>query len=129
MDNDTLFEELAELIKELQEKCPLAKGFTLDSHKKELIDEAVEAAEAVDKKDWENLKEELGDVLWDWLTFCAIAEKEGKFTTKEVLEELKEKIKQRNPHVFGNQKITTLQEAQEAKRKAKQEWKAMKCKK
>ncbi len=123
---DKLFKELVELIHELQEKCPAASKLSFDNQKKELVDEAIEARMAVDKKDWQNLKEELGDVLWDWLTFCTIAEKQRKFTTAEVLEYLKEKIKRRNPHVFGNEKASTVEEAREAKKKAKKEWKERK---
>ena len=124
MDNHKLFDELAKLIREVQLKCPIVKEFTLESHPKELLNEAQEVAEAVEKQDWENLKEELGDVLWDWIHICHLAEKRGLFSTKEVLEQLEEKIKRRNPHVFGNVKVETKEEAkelwQEIKKKEKE---------
>ncbi len=123
---DKLFKELAELIYELREKRPDTKSHSLDFYKKDLVDEAIEARMAVDKENWEELKEELGDVLWAWLEFCARAEKEGLFTTNEVLELLKHKLKQRNPHVFGNENVETIEEARDAKKKAKKEWKEKK---
>jgi len=125
---EQLFKEAAELIRELSQKCPDAKEHTFGFMKKDLVDEAIEARMAVDKKDWQELKEELGDVLWSWIDFCFVAEKEGKFTTQEVLEFLQEKIKRRNPHVFGNEKADTIEEARNAKKKAKEQWKAEKNK-
>ncbi len=122
---EQLFKEVAELIHELSQKCPDAKEHTFSFMKKDLVDEAIEARMAVDKQDWQELKEELGDVLWSWIDFCIVAENEGKFTTQEVLEFLQEKIKRRNPHVFGNEKAETREEArqlkEEVKRKEKQQ--------
>ena len=125
-NSDKLFKELAELLQTIKQKCPDSKYNDLNFYKKDLVDEAIEARMAVDKKDWQELKEELGDVLWSWLEFCIQAEKEGLFTTEEVLELLKHKLKQRNPHVFGNKKAETVEEAREAKKKAKKEWKEKK---
>ncbi len=123
-DSKELFEEIAKLISELREKCPSASVRTFDRQKKELLDEAIEVRMAVDKEDWENLKEELGDVLWDWMVFCLIAEQKGLFKTSEVLETLKAKIKRRNPHVFGNAIAKTKEEVeamrQEIKKKEKE---------
>ncbi len=119
MENHKLVDKLAELILEIQAKDPIAKEFTLESHPHELISEANEVLEAVEKKDWENLKEELGDVLWDWIHICHLSEKRGLFTTQEVLELLEEKIHRRNPHVFGDVKIETKEEAREQWQKIK----------
>ena len=125
MKEKHLFDELAELIKEINEKCPAVKEYKIEEHWKELLSEAEEVREAIKEEDWENLKEELGDVLWDWLTMCRLAEKRGLFTTREVLEQLREKIHRRNPHVFGNMKVETKEEAKtlwnEIKRKEKEE--------
>jgi len=123
MKNQKQFTEILALIKELEAKCPARKTVSLEEQKKELVDEAVEAGLSVDKKDWVELKEELGDVLWDWMVFCNIAEQKELFSLEEVLELLKIKIKQRNPHVFGNEKANTKEEALEVKRRAKQKWK------
>jgi len=124
---EQLFKKVAELIRELSQKCHDTKEHTFNFMKKDLVDEAIEARMAVDKKDWQELKEELGDVLWSWIDFCIVAEKEGKFTTQEVLEFLQEKIKKRNPHVFGNEKADTVEEAKAVKKKAKEAWKGKQC--
>lgn len=126
MENEKLFKELTELIHELQTKCPHSSTLTLENQKKELINEAIEARTAVNKKDWQNLKEELGDVLWDWMTFCWIAEQKGLFKTSQVLEILKQKIKRRNPHIFGNATAKSKEEALKLKEKAKKQEKEFK---
>jgi uncharacterized protein YabN with tetrapyrrole methylase and pyrophosphatase domain len=127
-NTDRLFKELAELLQTIKQKCPESRSNDLNFYKKDLVDEAMEARMAVDKQDWQELKEELGDVLWSWLDFCIQAEKQGLFTTQDVLELLKHKLQQRNPHVFGKQKASTIEEAKAAKKKAKQEWKEGKSK-
>ncbi len=123
MENEKVFKKVIALIREISQKCPETKEHDFDFYKKDLVDEAIEARMAVDKEDWPELKEELGDVLWSWMDFCLQAEKEGLFTMEDVLEFLKHKLVQRNPHVFGNQKASTLEEARNAKKKAKKEWK------
>ncbi len=117
------FDKIIEIVKAISQKCPEAKEHDFGFLKKDLVDEAIEARMAVDKKDWQELKEELGDVLWSWIDFCIVAEKKGLFTMDEVLELLEHKLKRRNPHVFGNEKANTKEDARKAKEKAKQEWK------
>ena len=110
---------LERIVKEIKD----TKELTIENQKRNLLDKAIDARKAVDTKDWNKLQEELANVLISWLTFCKAAEKQKLFTTKEVLEYLKEKMRQRNPHVFGEKKATSLEEAIKAREKAKQEWK------
>jgi uncharacterized protein YabN with tetrapyrrole methylase and pyrophosphatase domain len=112
-------EELVELMLKNKEKCPWVKGLTLDSQKLELQSEVKEVLEAIDKKDYPNLKEELGDVLWDTLLLASLAEKEGLFTVKEVLNEVTAKIKRRKPWLLEGKEVS-LEEAQACWFKAKE---------
>ena len=105
------FEELVDVVKKTLEKCPWAKEQTIEKHKDEILSEAKEIINAVDKKDYENLKEELGDLFYDILFICAIAEKEGLFTTKEVINGVKGKLIRRKPWVFGNETVKSSEEA------------------
>jgi len=88
-----------------RKKCPWAKKQKIESHAEELIKEAVEFQEAVQKKDLENMKEEFGDVFWDLLFIGAIAEEENLFTIKGALEDACKKFERRKPWVFGNEKL------------------------
>ncbi len=119
MDKNKDFQEIENLLRKIKKECPECNSNTFDFYKKDLVDEAIEARMAVDKEDWVELKEEFGDVLWSWMDFCLQAEKEGLFTMEEVLEFLKHKLEKRNPHVFGNTKANTIEEAREAKKTSK----------
>ena len=103
-----------------KDKCPWVKELTLDRQKKELESEVKEVIEAIDKKDYDNLKEELGDVLWDTLLLACLAEREGLFSVKEVLAELNEKIARRKPWLAEGKEVS-LEEAKEHWFKAKEE--------
>ncbi|MBI2129812.1 nucleotide pyrophosphohydrolase [Candidatus Woesearchaeota archaeon] len=105
------FEELVVAIKKTLEKCPWAKEQTIEKHKEEILSEAEEIAEAIDKKDYENLKEELGDLFYDILFICAISEEKKLFTTKEVIDGVKDKLVRRKPWVFGNETVKSSEEA------------------
>ena len=59
------------------------------------------------KGDWENLKEELGDVLLQVVFHSALAEREGHFDLSGVIRTVNEKLVRRHPHVFGGKKLST----------------------
>lgn len=113
------FEELINVLKKSMEKDPWLKEQTIEKYKKEIIDEANEIVAAIDKKDFENLKEELGDLFWDVLVLCFIAEKKGLFKAKDVINDIKEKMVRRRPFVFGNEKVSSTKEAVEVWNKVK----------
>jgi len=62
--------------------------------------------------DYENLKEELGDLLYDLMHLVEIGVEEGLFTTKEVIEQVNAKLVRRKPWVFGDEKIETAEAAE-----------------
>ena len=103
--------------------CPWDKKQTHESLIKCLRDESQELIDAIEKKDDENMKEELGDVLLQVLMHAQIAKEEGKFTIDDVIKTLYDKLHYRHPHVFGDVKASTPQEAlavwQEMKRKSR----------
>jgi uncharacterized protein YabN with tetrapyrrole methylase and pyrophosphatase domain len=103
-----------------KEHCPWVRELTLDSQKSELESEVKEVVEAIEKKDYENLKEELGDVLWDALLLAVLAERQGLFKVKEVLAGLNEKIRRRKPWLDEGKEVS-LEEAKAHWSKAKEE--------
>ncbi len=115
------FEELVSIVKQLRapEGCPWDREQTNRSLLPYFLEEAYELIESVDQEDWQNLKEELGDILLHAVFQAAIAEAESRFKLSESLEMITEKLVRRHPHVFG--------EAQaEAPFHAKQNWEAAK---
>ena len=82
--------------------CPWDKKQTHESLIKCLQNESQELIDAINKKDDENMKEELGDVLLQVLMHSQIAAEEGKFTIDDVIQGLYDKLHRRHPHVFGD---------------------------
>ena len=76
---------------------------------------------AIENKDKENLKEELGDLLLQPIFHAFFAEEENLFTLTEVIDNLNKKLIKRHPHVFGSAKASTPEEALA-------QWKAAKLK-
>ncbi len=81
--------------------CPWDRAQTHASIRRNLLEEAYEAAEAIDRDDTENLKEELGDVLLQVVFHARMAEEEGKFSFDDVVDGVCKKLVFRHPHVFG----------------------------
>lgn len=104
--------------------CPWDRKQTHESLIKNLREESEELIAAIEKKDAENMKEELGDVLLQVLLHAQIAKEEGLFSIEDVMEGLYQKLHYRHPHVFGEVKVTNPEEAlavwKEMKRKSRQ---------
>ncbi len=111
-ENLYTFEDLIHIIGELRSDhgCPWDREQTYESLKKCLADETQEVFQAVDKKDMENLCEELGDVLLQVMLNSQIAKERGDFTIEEVIDGLCRKMIRRHPHVFGDAKVNSVEE-------------------
>lgn len=106
--------------------CEWDRAQTLHTIKDKLLEEAEEVAEAIDKEDHENLKEELGDLMYNVFTIALIAEENDLFDIKKVFDEAAEKLIRRHPHVFADAKAETPEEVSELWKKIKEEEKALK---
>ena len=104
--------------------CPWDKKQTHESLIKNLREESEELVTAIEKKDPDNMKEELGDVLLQVLLHAQIAKEEGLFTIDDVIQGLYDKLHYRHPHVFGDVKVKNPEEAlavwKEMKKKSRQ---------
>jgi uncharacterized protein YabN with tetrapyrrole methylase and pyrophosphatase domain len=114
------FEEFIDLIEKNLKRCPWAKDQDIESHKGELLSEAKEVIEAIEKKDYQNLKEELGDLIWDTVMMAYLAEKEGHFKSGEIMKSIKEKIKRRKPYILKEGNNISIEEANKIWNKAKE---------
>lgn len=90
--------------------CPWDKAQTHESLRMQLIEEAYEAADAMlnykTKGEFDNLREELGDILLQVILHSVIAEEEKIFTLEDVVNEITEKMIHRHPHVFHPENLT-----------------------
>lgn len=91
--------------------CQWDREQTLKSLRKELMSEAQELSDAIDKEDHEELKEEIGDLIWVATHIAKVAEEKGIFTFDDVLKAINEKMVRRHPHVFGNKKANDVEDA------------------
>lgn len=82
--------------------CPWDREQTFDSIKPYTLEETYEVLEAIDNRDWDELRGELGDLLLQVLFYSEMAEEEKRFSIDDVLDQLSNKLINRHPHVFGN---------------------------
>ncbi len=100
------YEDLLEIIRLLRSEdgCPWDKAQTHQPIRRGLLEEAYEAAEAIDNDDPVLLKEELGDVLMQVVFHADIESDAGRFTIDDVCDGVVKKLLFRHPHVFGSQR-------------------------
>ncbi len=82
--------------------CPWDREQTFDSIRRYTLEETYEVLDAIERKDWAGLKDELGDLLLQVLFYAEMAQEEKLFTLQEVTDNLSEKLIRRHPHVFAN---------------------------
>lgn len=113
MEKEYSFDDFMNIIRQLRSKdgCPWDREQTHESLKACMIEEAYETIEAINNKDYENLCEELGDVLLQVALHTAIAEEQKEFSIEEVIREECKKMIRRHPHVFGNTEAKDSQTA------------------
>ena len=88
-----------------EEGCPWDREQTHQSIRKNLIEEAYEAAEAIDLENASMLREELGDVLLQVVFHARIAQEDGIFSFDDVCDGICKKLILRHPHIFGSVQV------------------------
>ncbi len=106
------FDRLVNIVKRLRSPngCPWDRKQTLYSLKQNVIEEVFELIDALDRKDTENIKEELGDMLLHVVFHSQIAEEENLFSIDDMINGICDKLIRRHPHVFGNLKVEDVDE-------------------
>ena len=104
------FNEFVEIVKRLRKECPWDREQTNDSIKAATIEEAYEVVEAIEKKNYDELKNELGDLLLHVVFHTIIASEKKGFTVDDVINSIREKLIRRHPHVFGEVKVSGSEE-------------------
>ena len=77
-----------------------------------LLEEVYEVLEAIDNRDTNNLREELGDVLLQIVFHARLAEEQGLFTVQDIIDDITAKMIRRHPHVFAKATSKELAETQ-----------------
>ena len=95
------FQRLLDIMDELREKCPWDSKQTFDSIRANTIEETYELCDAIMKKDMNEIKKELGDVLLHIVFYSKMASETNDFDIADVCNALCDKLVFRHPHVFG----------------------------
>ena len=100
-----LFQESVGIMARLRSPggCPWDREQTFDTIRKYTLEEAYEVFDAIERRDFPHLAEELGDLLLQVLFYAEMAANEGRFTIADVLGHLNRKLIRRHPHVFGEE--------------------------
>lgn len=107
------FEDVVELSRHLRgpEGCPWDREQTLRTLRSFIIEEAYEVVQAIEEDDTEELREELGDLLYQVIFASQLSNEEGKFCIEDVVDRLYYKLVKRHPHVFGEERAKDAEEA------------------
>jgi MazG family protein len=100
-----LFQQSATIMARLRAPggCPWDREQSFDSIRKYTLEETYEVFDAIERRDFPHLTEELGDLLLQVLFYAEMAANEGHFTIADVLDHLNRKLVRRHPHVFGEE--------------------------
>lgn len=104
------FDEFVTIVKRLRNECPWDREQTLDTIRHLLLEETYETLEAIDLKNYNELKKELGDLLLHVAFMSVITEGDGNFDLKDVIIAINQKLISRHPHVFGDTEVSGTKE-------------------
>jgi ATP diphosphatase len=105
-DHEAGIERLLEIMRRLRDPetgCPWDIEQDFDSIAPYTIEEAYEVADAIERHEWGELKDELGDLLLQTVYHTAMGEEAGHFTFQSVVQAISDKMVARHPHVFGDE--------------------------
>jgi ATP diphosphatase len=118
MTSDTPSPSIADLLaimarlRDRERGCPWDVEQTFDTIAPYTIEEAYEVADAIDRKDYAHLRDELGDLLLQVVFHARMAEEAGHFAFDDVVGAICDKMVRRHPHVFGDARVAESADAQ-----------------
>ncbi len=101
-------------LRDPQDGCPWDKEQTFATIVPHTLEEAYEVADAIEREDWNELRSELGDLLFQIVFYAQMGQEQDKFDFADIVAAINEKLVRRHPHVFGDQQIDSSDEQTEA---------------
>ena len=117
--NSHSIDELLKIMDELRVKCPWDKEQTIDSLKTLTVEETFELVDAINDGDYDEIKNELGDLLLHIIFYSKIADEKQIFNFNDVVESISKKLIHRHPHGYKTKK-------QISKEEVKKNWEKLK---
>ncbi len=96
------YARLLDIMDRLRNECPWDRKQTWDTLRSNTIEECFELCDAIISKDYDSIREELGDLLLHIVFYGKIAQEEGRFDMADVAKGICDKLIFRHPHVFGH---------------------------
>lgn len=115
------FLRLVKIMDELREKCPWDNKQTIETLRPLTIEETYELADAITEKNWQHVREELGDLFLHLVFYSKIGTEQQQFTLPDVLNGISEKLIARHPHIYSNVKVSDEEDV-------KRNWEKLKMK-
>lgn len=104
------FADLVNIMHILRKECPWDKEQTPDSLKDLMVEEVYEAIDAIDRRDWDDLRKELGDMLLHVVFHAEMGQESNRFDIGDVVYGIQEKLIRRHPHVFDTVQVADTRE-------------------
>ncbi len=104
------FEKVYEMLKLDRMNSAWSRKNTLEFRLAELQSEVDELKKALDNKDYQNMKEEIGDIIGDILFIAVMCHEYGYFSIEDVLQEYIKKFKRRKPWIFNGENLSIDEE-------------------
>lgn len=101
---------IMEKLRDPESGCPWDKKQSFDSIIPCTIEETYEVVDAIHNRDWDNLREELGDLVFQAIFYSQLAKEQNLFDFNDVITEVNEKLIRRHPHVFSEQQFASEEE-------------------
>ncbi|MDE1192262.1 MAG: nucleoside triphosphate pyrophosphohydrolase [Arachidicoccus sp.] len=115
------FLQLVNIMDELRAKCPWDRKQTIHTLRTMTIEELYELIDAVDKENWQDIKEESGDILLHLLFYTKIASEKKEYNLEDVLQTIIDKMIKRHPHIYGNVSVNDEEDVKKNWQKIKSE--------
>ncbi|MFC1684584.1 nucleoside triphosphate pyrophosphohydrolase [Pseudomonadota bacterium] len=119
--------EIMARLRDPEEGCPWDRKQTFATIAPYTIEEAYEVADAIERGDMPELRDELGDLLFQVVFYAQMAKEQGEFEFDDVVQAICNKMRRRHPHVFGEAEIGSAEEQHQAWEESKREERAAKA--
>jgi MazG family protein len=120
MDYSTSLMRLRRIMDELRDQCPWDKKQTIQTLRQQTLEEVYELTDAITAENWQNIREELGDLLLHIVFYSKIGSEQQQFTLEDVIEGVCNKLVSRHPHIYGHVTVQNEQDVKQNWEKIKQ---------
>ncbi|MBS0855887.1 MULTISPECIES: nucleoside triphosphate pyrophosphohydrolase [unclassified Tatumella] len=122
--SDTALQRLLDIMQQLrdpQQGCPWDKQQTFETIAPYTLEETYEVLDAIFRQDHHDLREELGDLLFQVVFYAQIAREQQLFDFSDICSAISEKLERRHPHIFAGNSVTGVGEINQRWEQLKQQ--------